>query len=118
MPAVITLVHGTWGQQSDWVKEHSPLRATFETALKDLVFFRTFFWSGSNSFAARGTAAEDLKSFLREGLELFPSKERGWDGRTNKKQAKSTRSTCCWSCGSDNSVDNHRPVFVGALAET
>jgi hypothetical protein len=73
MPAVITLVHGTWGQQSDWVREHSPLRVTFETALKDLVFFRTFFWSGSNSFAARGTAAEDLKSFLREGLELFPT---------------------------------------------
>jgi hypothetical protein len=73
MPVVITLVHGTWGRQSEWIKEGSRLRGAFEAALKDQVFFRTFIWSGSNSFAARETAGEDLRGFLKEGFQLFPN---------------------------------------------
>ena len=72
MAVVITLVHGTWGYQSEWIREHSALRAAFQKAFKEMVFFRTFYWSGRNSFAARETAAEDLKTFLREGIEIFP----------------------------------------------
>jgi hypothetical protein len=73
MPVVITLVHGTWGRQSEWIKEGSRLREAFEATLKDRVFFRTFIWSGSNSFAAREKAGEDLRGFLKEGFQLFPN---------------------------------------------
>ena len=72
MPIVITLVHGTWGRRSEWIREGSPLRRAFESVLKDEVVFRTFVWSGRNSFAAREKAGEDLRSFLREGFHVFP----------------------------------------------
>jgi hypothetical protein len=72
MPIVITLVHGTWGRRSEWIREGSPLRRAFESVLKDQVVFRTFVWSGRNSFAAREKAGEDLRSFLREGFQFFP----------------------------------------------
>ena len=72
MPIVITLVHGTWGRRSEWIREGSPLRRAFESVLKDEVVFRTFVWSGRNSFAARERAGEDLRSFLREGFHVFP----------------------------------------------
>ena len=72
MAVVITLVHGTWGYQSEWIREHAALRGAFQKAFNEMVFFRTFYWSGQNSFAARETAAENIRTFLREGIEIFP----------------------------------------------
>jgi Putative serine esterase (DUF676) len=72
MAVIITLVHGTWSQTSEWTREGSRLRTAFNAARKDRIIFRTFVWSGRNSFAARETAAEDLRAFLREGFQLFP----------------------------------------------
>jgi hypothetical protein len=73
MPFVITLVHGTWAQDAEWTKEGSPLRTAIQSRFRDRVEFRTFYWSGGNSFAARLVAASTLRAFIRDGIDRFPN---------------------------------------------
>jgi hypothetical protein len=72
MSVVITLVHGTWAERSEWTQEGSAFRSAFENALKDKVSFRVFPWTGRNSFGAREQASGELRAFLQEGFALHP----------------------------------------------
>lgn len=73
MALIVTLVHGTWASESDWVREDSPLCKAFAEVLDDAIKPQVFRWSGQNSFSARQAAAAELQAFLNERIRLFPS---------------------------------------------
>jgi hypothetical protein len=72
-PVVFTLVHGTWAQDASWTEEGSALRTALDKSLGALVVFRVFHWSGRNSFHARTSGGDELREFLKQGLQMFPS---------------------------------------------
>lgn len=65
---VITLVHGTYARDADWVNDpQSPLRQRLTTKL-GAVDFRILKWTGENSDAARYAGADDLRVMLQNLL--------------------------------------------------
>jgi len=69
---IVTLVHGTWAPKAPWTQEGSYLRAALTKSFGESVIFRPYSWSGGNSFGARSSAAEGLRTFLKEGLKDYP----------------------------------------------
>ncbi|MEA3004614.1 MAG: hypothetical protein QOH81_3402 [Sphingomonadales bacterium] len=68
----IILVHGTWGQESNWTKAGSPLFRTLDRMPGASHEIRHFEWSGRNCHAARRRAASDLARSLRsEDMDEF-----------------------------------------------
>jgi len=69
---VVTLVHGTWGGDTPWTKDGSPLREAIECQLDSRTRFRCFKWSGINTHHARLTAGKELGQYLWQGIREFP----------------------------------------------
>lgn len=88
---IVHLVHGTWGRgvlpvileelgrrprlskSKYWFEEGSAFHRGVRQHLGDKdVEFRTFTWSGSNSFAARTHAAAELKLYLEQQFKQEP----------------------------------------------
>jgi hypothetical protein len=72
MEFVVTLIHGTFAPKAPWTASDSLLCQEFNRQLGSAVKFRSFVWSGKNSFKARSVATEELRDFLWEGVRLFP----------------------------------------------
>lgn len=72
---VITLVHGTFARNAQWINEGSSLRATLEKTLPGPLLIVPFRWSGRNSLAARHTASEQLGAVITKQLALYPEAE-------------------------------------------
>lgn len=64
--AVVTLVHGTWGQRSKWPDKESPLYQTVQRALPESTEIYRFKWTGFNSVTARDHASAQLRAYLYE----------------------------------------------------
>ena len=62
---IITLVHGTFGRESEWLSSVSMFRSRLASYLGRDVQFHAFLWSGSNSHAARVRASEELRAHLQ-----------------------------------------------------
>src|SRR6266446_3746102 len=72
MSYVITLVHGTWAQDAQWMREESALCASLRNSLSAGVAFRAFRWSGRNSHLERRRAAERLRAELITAVAEYP----------------------------------------------
>ena len=72
---VVTLVHGTFARGAAWCHPTARLCSAIASALKGTVQFRTFQWSGKNTNQARLAAADELASFLEEGLSAYPKSQ-------------------------------------------
>ncbi len=70
---VLTLVHGTFASEADWVKEGSILRRTLAGQRGATVVFRSCRWSGGNTHAQRLDDAELLRCDLHKALAEFPN---------------------------------------------
>ena len=66
---IVLLIHGTWARQARWIEPGSPLDVALRKGLDGGSVVQAFRWSGSNTFAARLDAAQDLVRQLRS----FPS---------------------------------------------
>ena len=74
-PIVVTLVHGTFAKDAEWVQEGSTLRGEIASALGDHgceVVFDVFKWSGRNSHKARIKAGYQLADHIRELKKRYP----------------------------------------------
>src|SRR5438874_1737350 len=69
---VVTLVHGTAGWCSSWLRKHSRLRAHLETTFPGRIEFCRVSWSGLNSFKARRNGAASLRRQIRENASRWP----------------------------------------------
>jgi len=69
---VITLIHGTWGRHSLWIKESSRFCKTLRKILEEDVVFKPFLWSGGNSFHARIKATRELERHLIDTARQYP----------------------------------------------
>ncbi len=69
---VLTLVHGTWARDAEWVKETSDFVKELNS-LPAEVEIRRFPWSGGNRFTARRDASDALSGFLsqRQGEKQY-----------------------------------------------
>src|SRR5262245_18981177 len=72
---VVTLVHGTFGKRSAWVKEDSVFCTTIKNALNGRVSFSTFSCSGHNAQGDRRLAGSELAKSLQKQLEQYPTSE-------------------------------------------
>lgn len=81
-PAVVVLVHGTWGRGvipwlkkpvATWCEENSDVCKLCREALGDRTVFVPFPWSGANSPAARLDASEKLVEHLAQIRKEHPS---------------------------------------------
>lgn len=70
---VVTLVHGTAGWFSSWLRERSRLRAHLESTFPGRIVFRRVPWSGLNSFKARRNGAACLRRHIRENASRWPA---------------------------------------------
>lgn len=70
--SVITLIHGTFARNAQWIGEDSTLRAALKQSLEGGVEIFAFNWSGWMSHGARRKGAEELKNELRERLREYP----------------------------------------------
>ena len=71
---VVTLVHGTWAKDTDWVKPDSKLCQGL-ARIDPSPVVRRFQWSGANSHRARLRAADALAKQLEETFAEFPEAE-------------------------------------------
>lgn len=69
---VVTLVHGTAGWRSSWLRERSRLRAHLESTFPGRIEFCRVSWSGLNSFKARRNGAVSLRRQIRENANRWP----------------------------------------------
>ena len=70
---VVTLVHGTAGWFSSWLRERSRLRAHLESTFPGRVVFCRVPWSGLNSFKARRNGAASLRRQISENASRWPA---------------------------------------------
>lgn len=69
---IVTLVHGTFAQDAQWVQPESILSRALQAQFGDAVVIEPMPWSGCNSFTARRQAAQMLRDHMlakRDGLE-------------------------------------------------
>lgn len=59
---VVTLIHGTFAREAEWVKDDSKLCKAVRDAFPGGVEFRRLSWSGGNTIGARQEAAENLRA--------------------------------------------------------
>jgi hypothetical protein len=71
--SIVTLVHGTWAADSNLVSDDSSYSRTLKSLLPGSTLVRNFKWSGRNRHSDRLTAAENLRTFLKEGLRDHPT---------------------------------------------
>jgi hypothetical protein len=70
----VTLVHGTFAREADWVKDDSFLsRSILDSLGAETTLVVPFSWSGSNSHAARILAGEELRQHLHRLQSIAPS---------------------------------------------
>jgi hypothetical protein len=69
---VLHLVHGTWGQRSDWTQDGSRFCRHMRAHLRSAVQFERFSWSGKNSHEDRIEAGSELATHLLSHFELQP----------------------------------------------
>jgi len=72
---VVSLVHGTWARNANWVKPGSSFRAALAAELQRVnvnVAFRVLKWSGGNSMRARRAAAQSLALMVRNECDGAP----------------------------------------------
>jgi hypothetical protein len=69
---IITLVHGTWGRNSAFIRPKSLLRDSLRRALDDSIGFLRFGWSGANTHRARISAGRQLAAFLKQAFAKYP----------------------------------------------
>jgi pimeloyl-ACP methyl ester carboxylesterase len=70
---VVVLVHGTFAREAEWIRPSSQFSVSLASSLGYGTEVRSFRWSGANSHSARLQAAEELRVFLHESLDSFPS---------------------------------------------
>lgn len=70
---VVTLVHGTAGWCSSWLRERSRLRAHLESTFPGQIVFCRVPWSGLNSFKARRNGAASLRRKIHENASRWPA---------------------------------------------
>ncbi len=69
---LITLVHGTWGQESALAYDESSFSHSLLPQLPGQTVFQPFVWSGRNRHSDRLAAADLLKACVLEGVQLYP----------------------------------------------
>jgi pimeloyl-ACP methyl ester carboxylesterase len=69
---VVTLVHGTFGSSSGWVKEGSALRTALRERFGAGLLVSGFSWSGANTHRARAEASSALREKLLQQQRQYP----------------------------------------------
>jgi hypothetical protein len=69
---IVTLVHGTWGQNSLFLSPNSVFQRYLHDHIDAPVEFLEFPWSGDNTNSARLQAGGDLAHFLRKAFADYP----------------------------------------------
>jgi pimeloyl-ACP methyl ester carboxylesterase len=72
-PFVVTLVHGTWGWRSPFLRHDSLMQNRLRLELGPDTRFVQFRWSGLNSVIARSRAASRLSEELATTISQYPS---------------------------------------------
>ena len=68
---IVTLVHGTWAHDADWVKSDSKIYRRLEQ-LGPNTLIQSFQWSGNNSHNARLKAANKLSKKITDTASKYP----------------------------------------------
>jgi hypothetical protein len=69
---IVTLVHGTFAKNAEWIEDGSILASALRAELPPHTIIRPFRWDGKNSFASRLHAAELLNGHICLTESLYP----------------------------------------------
>src|ERR1700733_15019189 len=70
---IVTLVHGTWGQNSPFLAPESLLRTVLRDRVDATIEFVVFRWSGKNSISSRLKAGRELATLLHRNFINQPT---------------------------------------------
>lgn len=73
MRYVVTLVHGTFARNANWIQTDSLLSTSVMDAFPGRATIVPFVWSGHNSLRARQRATAQLREQLVNNLKLYPT---------------------------------------------
>jgi pimeloyl-ACP methyl ester carboxylesterase len=62
---IITLIHGTFAQQAEWIRSGSALRVGLESTFGKRILLKKFRWSGKNTIYARMQAGHELVEHIK-----------------------------------------------------
>lgn len=68
---IVTLIHGTFAQNAEWVKSNSFLTITLKNKFPNAII-KSFQWSGYNSKNARLNASNDLFNYTQDIKKTYP----------------------------------------------
>ncbi len=69
---IITLIHGTFATDTEWVKQDSVFCSELQKTLEEKIQFETFQWSGKNTHSSRLVAGEGLSKHIKRLKEENP----------------------------------------------